>query len=75
MKVIAITKDGPIVEVKIQRQFPNCFKYQSCCTKDKDFWEKLYSKEQLKQVVKQPFRLKNINHAPEGFENIVINSL
>ena len=59
--------------VPVQDMFPNCRKYDKCCSKDKPFWDEL--NEKLKEIsyLKQPFRTKAVltaieNKAPEGFE-------
>jgi len=66
-------EDLPERIVPTQEMFPNCKKYEKCCTKDKEFWNKY--EEQIKHLLhrKQPFRIKdvklNITKPPEGFEN------
>ena len=75
MKVIAKIKNGEeIVEVRLQRMFPNCeFRYNKCCKDDKEFWEKYEKQIKALKPNKQPFRWKpaqthTIEHAPEGFK-------
>ena len=48
MKVIAKTKDGDIVEVRLQRMFPNCDRYTKCCDEDREFWKKY--QERVKEL-------------------------
>ena len=76
MKLIAKTKDGDIYEVKVQRMFPNCNKYKSCCTADKEYWDKIQHKfDGLKiaglMPVYQPPRRDRVKlehtKPPEGF--------
>ncbi len=56
----------------LQRDFPNCGKYEDCCTKDEKFWDNL--QERVKEInpKKQPLRIKKVNleftKTPEGFE-------
>ena len=72
MKVIANTKDGEIIEVKLQRMFPNCSKYTKCCTDDREFWDALQKRLEVWKPKKQPFRTlivkSSLGKAPEGFE-------
>lgn len=56
----------------LQRDFPNCGKYTSCCTKNEKFWDAFQEQVKIIDFKKQPFRIKKVNleftKAPEGFE-------
>ena len=67
MKLIAKTKDGDIIEVRLQRMFPNCERYTKCCTDDAEFWDKLEAKTRRVKPIKQPFRGIKRNDPPEWF--------
>ena len=64
--------NGDII-VRVQRDFPNCQKYDKCCRMDRPFWDELEAKTKDVKYVKQPFRIKElklkITKPPEGFEN------
>ena len=50
--------------VKAQRMFPNCEKYKKCCTKDKDFWDKMSGQPIVRPTVteiKNEMILHNVN--------------
>jgi len=66
LKIYRTNKDE--ITVRVQRDFPNCQKYNKCCRIDKPFWDEL--KQKLKQIEyrKHPFRLKKQNDPPEGFK-------
>jgi len=72
MKVIAKTTEGEIIEVRLQRMFPNCSKYTKCCTDDSEFWEGLQKLTKVVKPRKHPFRVSSIElglgKPPEGFE-------
>ena len=48
--------------VRVQKDFPNCQKYNKCCTDDSKFWSKLNSKVKTNKPKPQPFRIKNVQH-------------
>jgi len=62
----------PEKTLPLQRDFPNCGKYEKCCTKDEGFWETLQERVKEFNPKKQPFRTKKVEleftKAPEGFE-------
>ncbi len=64
---------GPAIIAKTQRMFPNCGKYNKCCTDDRLWWEKLEAKLKVIEYTEQPFRLTELllkkQEIPEGFKN------
>ena len=60
--------------MKVQRDFPNCKKYDPCCKSKKStkFWKDLQERVKITKPRKQPFRIltvkSNVGKAPEGFE-------
>ncbi len=67
MKIIAKTNEGEIIEVRLQRMFPNCSKYTHCCDEN---WDK-----KLERVIKMPIKVDYTIHtekdkmkAPKGFK-------
>ena len=54
-------KNGDII-VRVQKDFPNCEKYNKCCTDDSKFWSKLDNKVKTDKPKPQPFRIKNVTH-------------
>ncbi len=48
--------------VRVQKDFPNCEKYNKCCTDDSKFWSKLDNKVKEDKPKAQPFRIKDIPH-------------
>jgi hypothetical protein len=47
--------------VKVQRMFPNCQKYEKCCTKDKDFWKQLNG-QKMPEVPSGDIPIQEIKH-------------
>jgi len=67
MKVIAKTIEGEIIEVRLQRMFPNCSKYTHCCDEN---WD-----GKLERVIKIPIKVDYTIHTerdrikpPKGFK-------
>ena len=62
------------ITVRVQRDFPNCQKYERCCKIDKPFWDELESKTKEIVYSKQAFRLQRFkiyhDEMPEGFEDV-----
>ena len=64
--------NGDVI-VRVQRDFPNCQKYDKCCRMDKPFWDELEAKTKDIKYNKQPFRLQALDKfkyekPPPGFE-------
>ena len=51
--------------VTAQHMFPNCEKYNECCTKDEEFWDNL--QERIKEYQPRPthFRITKLDIKPE----------
>ena len=68
------THDLPLDEivVKVQHMFPNCSKYNKCCTDDREFWDRLQMRTKIIKYRKKRFRpqptTEYSDEVPEGFE-------
>lgn len=62
----------PEKTLPLQRDFPNCGKYTSCCTKNEPFWDTFQEQVRIIDFKKQPFRIKKVKleftKAPDGFD-------
>jgi hypothetical protein len=69
--MLSFDKDDIETVKKAQRMFPNCEKYEKCCTEEKQFWDTVNEKIKATKPRKQPFRIKNIHlnftKPPKGF--------
>lgn len=52
----------------IQRDFPNCQKYEKCCDKDEEFWDKIQEQPPVKEVIKMEKKQLNIEQPPSDFK-------
>jgi len=64
----------PEKTLPLQRDFPNCGKYEVCCDKDEEFWDNLQKRVKETEITRQPFRTKKAKaedtKMPEGFEDM-----
>ena len=66
---------NPEKTLPLQRDFPNCEKYEKCCTKDEGFWKTLQERVKELKPTLQPFRIRKQTHVTEGKTKPMLGSI